>query len=906
MEVAVGVHTIYAKVKAKVSTQIRCEVIPVLVPPTGDTAAVSSLVQVTAPTWMPDVVAGQFAGEGVSSVVLLNRHPSSALTNISVDIPHHERRAGRARGYVTIDFDKQSKLSQPTHLAPSQLSGFHVALRVHTEDASSAQDDSALCPSSFTIVVQGLLEGRAWRVQTGAISVRCRRRHNQSFILSFIDHDGAANRAAVIAPLRGCLASDASSRESCPVILTMHGTGVTENNQADAYKQEVSKDVWEFGVGGAWLVAATRFGAHNWEGTGMRSALAAIEALAAWTSLPEGGCSNWGYLPADSRRVVFAGHSMGGHGAWHIATHWPDLALAVSTAAGWIRKEYYGDSNNLWDHDLGVAHVDATLKGLLESAVQESYVDLLAPNLKGTPVLARIGSEDHAVPPWQQRRMFRHLAEHGVVVHWDEVPGQQHWWWDSLTSSDGGCVNDDIMRAFFAAPLQNVSTPSPASAFATKKKGKGSKGGEGKRPVVYPEKRDMTAGAWPTQAAAPSFVPSVPPLPDDFELVLVNPAASGARGGLRVLQLQRPFVQGRIRCRKETRDGDGGGQQVRWVLHTRNIRRFALQRIEGSRLLHPFLEAQGGMEVDGVAVSARDTAALLDGFSDTQPHMCLLAGGGEGRGRAGGQKRWRVCDKDEEAVGAGPEKNLASYGPARQVFEAPFLIVAGAGAHTAAREGGACTKGAGSGDLRAAAVYLANLHRAAYETNVGVWSDGARHSQVDGGAGQLPAVPTELLEQMNVVLVGGPSVNALTNQFLRRGLIPVSFGPKEAKDGEPAIPADGFSIGRCVFAGAGIGLVTTFPMRSGLDFSRSSPRGGSLGLLVAGTDASGLRDALTQGQPTIPPMVRAPYTNMQPDFVVTGPDFAWKGVGGILAAGYWGNLWQFDPSTAYTQDDCSL
>ena len=29
-------------------------------------------------------------------------------------------------------------------------------------------------------------------------------------------------------------------------------------------------------------------------------------------------------------------------------------------------------------------------------------------------------------------------------------------------------------------------------------------------------------------------------------------------------------------------------------------------------------------------------------------------------------------------------------------------------------------------------------------------------------------------------------------------------------------------------------------------------------------------------QPTIPPMVRAPYTNLQPDFVVTGPDFAWK------------------------------
>lgn len=40
-----------------------------------------------------------------------------------------------------------------------------------------------------------------------------------------------------------------------------------------------------------------------------------------------------------------AGHSMGGHGAWHLATHYPDMALAVLSVAGWIRKEDYGDSN---------------------------------------------------------------------------------------------------------------------------------------------------------------------------------------------------------------------------------------------------------------------------------------------------------------------------------------------------------------------------------------------------------------------------------------------------------------------------------------------------------------------------------------------------------------------------------
>jgi hypothetical protein len=32
---------------------------------------------------------------------------------------------------------------------------------------------------------------------------------------------------------------------------------------------------------------------------------------------------------ADVNRVLFSGHSMGGHGAWHLATHSPDRALGV-------------------------------------------------------------------------------------------------------------------------------------------------------------------------------------------------------------------------------------------------------------------------------------------------------------------------------------------------------------------------------------------------------------------------------------------------------------------------------------------------------------------------------------------------------------------------------------------------
>ena len=39
------------------------------------------------------------------------------------------------------------------------------------------------------------------------------------------------------------------------------------------------------------------------------------------------------------------GHSMGGHGAWHVATHYPDRCLGLVSLASWIKKEEYGDSN---------------------------------------------------------------------------------------------------------------------------------------------------------------------------------------------------------------------------------------------------------------------------------------------------------------------------------------------------------------------------------------------------------------------------------------------------------------------------------------------------------------------------------------------------------------------------------
>lgn len=38
-----------------------------------------------------------------------------------------------------------------------------------------------------------------------------------------------------------------------------------------------------------------------------------------------------------------------------------------------------------------------------------------------------------------------------------------------------------------------------------------------------------------------------------------------------------------------------------------------------------------------------------------------------------------------------------------------------------------------------------------------------------------------------------------------------------------------------------------------------------------------------------------------PDYLVVGPKFGWAGAGGLLAAGFWNNVWQFDVSCGYVK-----
>ena len=54
-------------------------------------------------------------------------------------------------------------------------------------------------------------------------------------------------------------------------------------------------------------------------------------------------------------------------------------------------------------------------------------------------------------------------------------------------------------------------------------------------------------------------------------------------------------------------------------------------------------------------------------------------------------------------------------------------------------------------------------------------------------------------------------------------------------------------------------------------------------------------------EPTIPPMLRASFSNQVPDFVVVNGDVTMYGVDGILAAGYWKWDWSFSKEGSYWQ-----
>lgn len=633
-----------------------------------------------------------------------------------------------------------------------------------------------------------------------------------------------------------------------------------------------------------------------------------------------------------------------------------------------------------------------------------------------------------SVPPYYQRRMVRLLKEHASpyspqddTVQWeprgdvgvdishegaaeateeattviraarrsktnvtlDELPGKEHWWWDTDYPNDGGVTNDRTMRRMFDDARANSQTLEAAEA-----------------PTVW---NDL-AGVPEVSATEVALLPEAPGA--TFRLVCHNPATFSGRAGIRPLQLEvtgarstiqflpisrydTPISQAEqsssplpLSSSKASRgDGYPRVQQQCWMLKTSNVNRVriaASSPVVAPHCVHYSASDNGSTSsvssssamiwVDGnlVDLSAwlgpNDMAAVssMKLRKHGCAHICK-----KGEQNASKATRWELCfwsnktasreENSFQRVDRGP----STYGPARQISAVPFALVYGTNfsvtSAKAKRKASTMSKlnnervtteevgrrsSPGATLLSDFAVYVANLHAMAADTFAPVFSDEdalqAMATKRVAGGGSPPSAAhfslESLMRKRNVIAIGSPFQNSFLATKLgdaqrkvrldREGTtvkarsavtwIPRSQLRSNASTAimsstiDAAFRIEGSPCG--VFDEPGTGILYLAPWwdhdsepEAAIANDHRDTGVPRMILVAAGTDMAGTELAVRLATPTIPPMTRAPFTNLLPDWIVLGPEARLLGYGGVRAAGFWGHQWQFESRASYVK-----
>ena len=615
-----------------------------------------------------------------------------------------------------------------------------------------------------------------------------------------------------------------------------------------------------------------------------------------------------------------------------------------------------------------------------------------------------------------------------VNVTLDELPGKEHWWWDTSEANDGGVTNDPDMRAAYAAAVAR-SKAFEAAFNDNAEDGAQREGREGVGPEHEAQGGDRGSsgysGTWGVTASEVGVLASLAQTSAGagagarVEMACPNPATFSGRFGVRPLQLDTAAAAGRVTFvglpplgppsvsfTATLSDGGATGSDAPcWSLETANVRRMRLSR--SSPLAAPHCLARlpqrscSGHDTARARVMGAASLLLVDGsvvdlgpcgWGQQQHRGHARAGAGKQqrrwahlcRDRAG---RWELCggcgkaddddidddvDDDNEGAFERWERGPLTLGPARQVSARPFAVVVGSGRSGEQGGNGADSSVSGPASssamlLAAVGVYVASLHAMAADTYAPVVED-TRAVASGQGLGR------------NAIVVGGPHQNT----FARTVIVHSAFRAINSGDSGSGSGGSGSSFRSTVLDEGGHVANATYVTARGAPSavswsadgssfavtglpcgpfdepgtailylapfweenpSSSSPggkkAGGSarLALVAAGLGDGGLRLAARLAQPTIPPMTRAPFTNLLPDWVrccsrsitpysaahlllricfdgfcqltpdkscsillvqiVLGPEANLWGYGGVRAAGFWGNEWEFDPRSSY-------
>ncbi len=208
-------------------------------------------------------------------------------------------------------------------------------------------------------------------------------------------------------------------KEKPALFLSLHGAGVEAINQAEAYYH---KD-WGY------IVCPTnrRPYGYDWENWGRQDALEVLNITKKEFNV-------------DRNRIYLTGHSMGGHGVWHLGVNYPDLFGAIGPSAGWI---------SYWSYRISSLRDSTPVTKMLVRSLKQSDTYAFATNLKPDGIYIIQGSKDDNVPPEQAESMVKVLSKfHKDFIYYVE-PGAGHWW-DVSDEPGADCVDWSPLFDFFA------------------------------------------------------------------------------------------------------------------------------------------------------------------------------------------------------------------------------------------------------------------------------------------------------------------------------------------------------------------------------------------------------------------------------------------------------------------------
>ncbi|KAF9920816.1 hypothetical protein FBU30_009253 [Linnemannia zychae] len=341
-----------------------------------------------------------------------------------------------------------------------------------------------------------------------------------------------------------------------------------------------------------------------------------------------------------------------------------------------------------------------------------------------------------------------------------------------------------------------------------------------------------------TSAATEAKAVTLPPFPTKCVITVLNPSSMDSKCGIQVEQLQIPYRKGTIVV-DIIKDSS---KDPTWVLATKNIRRF------GFSALPTILQRRGRIGkliVDGSEVNFSENI-------QSRP-VTFVRSGSPKSGQV-----WKMMEGDEWKQS---ERHRETYGPAIQILEKRVVVVLGTYFH-----GDNHVQFKKSAD-RIAKLVAHDIYQYG-RGDVEVLSDDeflALHNEKELSASED--------EKTNLILIGDRHQNKVTQLILEERASDILI---DTQAGMVSIQSESDSDD-LYYRQPGTGLLMIRPWGPS-----------NLAMVIAGLDPQGLETAARLFPKRTGMLV--------PDWILTGSEMAWKGAGGILSAGYWGNHWEYLPS----------